>query len=227
MKKLLLIAVAITASACAETRSETAHAQSDVKATQSDSKASVMMLADQTRGHWKSITCELRPQPYQEGQPVTPFHLTRDFKYDDNLFEGTIVSYADPLCKLPIVSYTFTGHLVSHGASPAAPGAEKTDYVLDRSLTLMPMNEAFVEQMNQFPPNVCGTQPWEVGTSQSIKETGCPVLNLQKGQIYIDHDIQYVDGDFLFFGAKPVDGSNFDSEEHRSVQLQVPLKRVK
>lgn len=185
-----------------------------------------MMLAEETRGRWVSITCELRPTPYQEGQPITPFHLTRDFTYNDDLFEGTIVSYADPLCEVPLVSYTFSGHLVSHGPSPAAPGAEKTDYVLDRSLILEPLNQAFTDQLNQLPAGSCGLERWQVGRAQSIRETGCPALNLEKGQVYVDHDIQYVDGDFLFFGAKPVDGSNFDSEAKRPVQLQVPLKRA-
>ncbi|MEO0881728.1 MAG: hypothetical protein AAFY34_03250 [Pseudomonadota bacterium] len=218
MKRLFVGAFVFTLIGCTSIQAESN--------SETNSAISVMMLADETRGRWTSVACELRPQPYQEGQPVQPFHLKRDFTYDDNLFEGTIVSYLDPLCQVPIVSYTFTGHLVSHGASPAAPGAEKTDYVLDRSLILTPKAQAFADQLNLLPAGICGTESWRVDVSQSIKETGCPVLNLEKGEIYIDHDIMYVDGDFLFFGAKPVDGSNFDSEEARPVQLQVPLKRV-
>lgn len=218
MKRLLMSAFAFTLIGCMSIQAE--------PNSETSSSNTIMMLADETRGQWTSIACELRPQPYQEGQPVQPFHLTRDFIYDDNLFEGTIISYLDPLCQVPLVSYTFTGHLVSHGSSPAAPGAEKTDYVLDRSLTLTPKAQPFADQLNMFPPGVCGAEPWRVDVAQSIKETGCPVLNLEKGEIYVDHDIMHVDGDFLFFGAKPVDGSNFDSEEARPVQLQVPLKRV-
>ena len=187
---------------------------------------STIANADNMRGHWKSITCELRPRPYQEGKPVESFNLTREFHYDGNLFEGTIVSYADPLCKLPVVSYSFKGHLVSHGPSPAAPGAEKIDYVLDRELLLTPKAQPFADQLNQFPANVCGTEEWKVDVEQSIKETGCPVLNLKPGQIYTDHDIIHVIDNMAFFGAKPVDGSNFESEEKRPVQLQVPMIRV-
>ena len=183
-------------------------------------------LADAMRGHWESIACELRPRPYAEGEAVAPFHLTRSFHYDGDLFEGTIVSYADPLCEQPLVSYSFEGHLVSHGDSPAADGAEKIDYVLDRALRLTPMNDAFTEQMNGLPDGACGTERWETGVEQSVMETGCALLNLAEGQIYVDHDIVHVVDDMLFFGAKPVDGSNFDVEERRPVQLQVPLVRV-
>ena len=183
-------------------------------------------LADAMRGHWRSIACELRPLPYAEGETVTPFHLTREFRYDDDRFEGTIVSYADPLCETPLVAYRFEGHLVSHGPSPAADGAEQIDYVLDRALHLTPLAAPFAEQLDALPPGSCGTEPWEVGVEQSIAETGCPVLNLAAGEVYVDHDIVHVVDDMLFFGAKPVDGSNFDSPEARPVQLQVPLERV-
>lgn len=188
--------------------------------------SSEIALADAMRGSWESITCELRPTPYQEGTAPTPFHLTRAFTYDGNLFAGTIVSYADPLCEMPLVSYSFEGHLVSHGDSPAAPGAELIDYVLDRSLKLTPLNDGFTEQLNALPPAACGAEPWETGVEQSVAETGCALLNLAKGQVYVDHDIVHVIDDMLFFGAKPVDGSNFEDPANRPVQLQVPMIRV-
>ena len=189
-------------------------------------EGSDIALADAMRGHWTSIACELRPRPYAEGQPIEPFHLERDFRYDGDLFEGTITSYADPLCEVPLVAYRFAGHLVSHGPSPAADGAEKIDYVLDRELHLTPLAEPFAAQLNTLPEGACGESRWELGVEQSIAETGCPVLNLERGQVYVDHDIVHVVGDMLFFGAKPVDGSNFDSEDKRPVQLQVPLRRA-
>jgi len=188
--------------------------------------SSDIALADAMRGSWESITCELRPTPYQEGSAPTPFNLTRAFTYDGDLFAGTIVSYADQLCEVPLVSYTFEGHLLSHGESPAAPGAELIDYVLDRSLKLTPLNDQFTEQVNQLPPGACGAETWKTGVEQSVAETGCALLNLEKGQVYTDHDIVHVIDDMLFFGAKPVDGSNFEDPANRPVQLQVPLIRV-
>lgn len=183
-------------------------------------------LEDELRGNWTSITCELRPEPFGDGGSVSAFHLTRDFTYDGNLFEGSITAFADPLCQMPIVSYSFAGHLVSEGPSPAAKGAEKINYVLDRELTIMPELQEFADQLNQFPSGSCGANDWEVAGSQSILETGCPLFELAPGEVYTDYDIVHIIGDMLFFGAKPVDGSNFDVPENRPVQLQIPLIRV-
>lgn len=177
-------------------------------------------------GRWESLACELRPQPYQEGAAVAPFHLTREFTYRGAEFDGTITAYADGLCEAPLASYSFTGHLVGRGPSPAADGAEQVDYVLDQALSLTPLSPLFLELLNGLPAGACGADAWELGVEQSILEGGCVLLGLAPGEVYVDHDILYARGDMLFFGAKPVDGSNFDVPENRPTQLQVPLVRV-
>ncbi|MEM7444393.1 MAG: hypothetical protein AAF414_13795 [Pseudomonadota bacterium] len=181
-------------------------------------------LADEMRGSWRSLSCELRPSAGEDG--VVPFYLTRNFTYDGEAFSGSITVFADPLCEAPMAEYDFAGHLEADGDSPAIAGAEQVNYVLDEALSLTPIDTAFADQLNALPAGSCGPDPWQVGTVQDILASGCVLLELEPGEIYTDYDLVYVRGDLLFFGAKHVDGRDFSTPENRPMQLQIPMERV-
>jgi hypothetical protein len=70
---------------------------------------------------------------------------------------------------------------------------------------------------------ICGHSNWKLGKSKNIQKPGCPQLgayplSMCKGE----YDIVKVEGQNLFFGARPADG-NLCSEDRRPKELGSPL----
>ncbi|MFN8673802.1 MAG: hypothetical protein U0457_17200 [Candidatus Sericytochromatia bacterium] len=178
-------------------------------------------------GEWISITTELRPQEDRTGSgKIAPFYVSRNFQYFDNeKFKGTIISYADPTAKLPLVKFEFLGHLEWKGEHEVAKGAQKIDYVLDEGFKVTPLNKMFSDMLNKF--TVEGLNKWEENKTQDILMKEFPLFNIKKGEIVKDHDLIYIFNDMLFMGSKHVDGRGFDKPENRPELLQIPLYRKK
>lgn len=178
-------------------------------------------------GEWISISTELRPFEDRLGNgKIQPFYVTRVFKYfPHEKFEGTIVSYADPFGKMPLVKFVFKGHVEFQGEHEIAKGAFKIDYILDTGFEVTPLHQMFADNLNQVP--VPGLSKWEVGVMQDILKKSFPLFNIKEGEIVGDYDLIYVFNDMLFMGAKHVDGKGFDKPENRPTNLQVPLFRRK
>lgn len=185
-------------------------------------------------GHWKSISCELRPQQNAKDPKLapTPSYLTRDFRYDGKGgFSANITVYADDGCKVPAVSYDFAGEVKWHEANAAVPGAWSQDYVLNKKLELTILVDPMADQLNQLPDGACGSGKFVVGETRNILGKPCALLKFVNGSAYvIDHDLLYVPADMpnlLFMGAKHVDGTGFYAPENRpKVGLQQPLIKV-
>jgi hypothetical protein len=119
------------------------------------------MTPDQIRefiqtGEWTSITVELRPSANKSptGAPQ-PFYCSRIFKYTaPDRFECTVIHYADPNGKVPLVKIHIKGHNVWQGMHSIAEGAYSLDYVADETYEVTP------------PPGICrcGEQIRYVGT---------------------------------------------------------------
>jgi hypothetical protein len=185
-------------------------------------------------GHWKSISCELRPQQNQADPELapTPSYLTRDFVYSaDGKFDANITVFVDEGCKVPAISYDFSGDVVWHDANPAVEGAWSQDYVLNRKLQLTILAQPMADQLNKLPPEACGEGPFAVDAVRDILGKPCALLKFVGGSKFVvDHDFLYVREDtanMLFMGAKHVDGTGFYAPENRpKVGLQQPLIRV-
>ncbi len=187
-------------------------------------------LIEAIAGTWVSVGCELRPQPAASpdepgASAPTPQYLSRRFRYDGLAFDGVITTYADVDCTVPVVDLIFAGRLERGGDHPVAEGAESVDYILDERFAIKPREQTLVEQLNGLPEGSCGTTAWQVDVTQEVQESGCGAFGIEPGQVLVDYDLLYLFDDMLFFGAKHVDGSAFDSDEARPVQLQVPLVR--
>ncbi|MEM1055800.1 MAG: hypothetical protein AAGI52_09745 [Bacteroidota bacterium] len=177
-------------------------------------------------GTWESLSVELRPTEDRLGTGVIePTHLTRVFSYGvDDTFTGTITMFSDSYGQAPLFTFVFRGHLRWHGSHPIADGAFSVDYVLDAGFDVTPQNEAAAAMLNSMPAD--GVPPFEAGTTQSILGKPFPLFNMTAGQTVVDYDLLYMRDGMLFFGAKHVDGTPFDSPENRPHQLQVPLVRA-
>ena len=176
-------------------------------------------------GEWISITPELRPSQNKSANgDILPFYCSRVFKYTaGNKFECTVINYADPNEKVPLVSIVIKGHNVWQGQHPIADGAYVVDYVADEAYQITPLHAGFAAAINKSPVN--GLNPWEINVSQDVLKKSFPIFGLTEGQVYIDYDLIYVYDNLLFNGSKNVDGRAFDKPENRPTNLQVPLIR--
>ncbi|MEM6327951.1 MAG: hypothetical protein AAF791_12600 [Bacteroidota bacterium] len=177
-------------------------------------------------GAWESLSVELRPTEDRLGTgQIEPTYLTRRFTYGaDDTFSGVITMVADDYGKVPLFEFVFRGHLHWHGPHPIADGAFSVDYVLDTGFDVTPLNPSAADMLNAMPAE--GVPPFEAGVTQSILGKPFPLFNMVEGQTVVDYDLLYLRDGMLFFGAKHVDGTPFDSPENRPHQLQVPLVRT-
>ncbi len=66
-----------------------------------------------------------------------------------------------------------------------------------------------------------------MGVEQDVSDTGCLTLGLDLKNKATEYDIVKREGDKLYYGARPTDGSGLDSVEKRPTALQVPLVLAK
>jgi len=174
-------------------------------------------------GEWVSITPEVRPS-IAPGADIKPFYLTRVFKYSAaDKFECTVINYADPNAKVPLVKIVIKGHNIWQGPHPIADDAYKVDYVADEAYEVTPLHQGFADAINQALTT--GLNKWEVNIMQDVKGKGFAPFGLTEGEIYVDYDLIYIYNDLFFNGSKNVDGRAFDKPENRPTNLQVPLIR--
>jgi hypothetical protein len=177
-------------------------------------------------GEWVSIAPELRPSQNLVGGKVQPFYLTRVFAYTPgDKFECTVVNFADPGGKVPLVKIHIKGHIAWQGEHPVAPGAQKVDYHADAAYEVTPLHQGFADAFNKAPTP--GLDKWAVNVTQDLRGKEFPAFGLTQGRTYVDYDLIYVFRNLFFNGSKNVDGRAFDKPENRPTNLQVPLIRRK
>jgi hypothetical protein len=174
-------------------------------------------------GEWVNIVPEVRPSVTKNAAgDIAPFYLTRIFTYGPgNRFECTVINYADPNAKVPLVKIVIAGHTTWVGEHPIAEGAYKVDYVADEIYEVTPLIQGFADAVNKFSGP--GIDKWELNVTQSLLGKGFPAFSLEEGKTYVDYDLVYIFNDMLFNGSKNVDGRPFDKPENRPTNLQLPL----
>ena len=194
------------------------------------SKTKTMTVEETKRsivGEWLSIAPELRPSIIKNADgSMKPFYLSRTFTYSEgDRFSLAVINSADPYGKAPLVRILIKGHILWTGEHPIADGAQKVDFIADEAYEVTPLHQGFADVMNQIAGN--GFDKWEVGSTQSVMGKAFAPFGLAEGQIYAEYDLIYVLNDMLFWGARNVDGRNFDKVENRPTNLQIPLVRKK
>lgn len=177
-------------------------------------------------GEWVSLSVELRPTEDRAGTGVIePTRLRRRFTYtDDDRFTGVIQMYGDEYGDVPLMDFTFRGHLRWGDPHPIADGAFDIDYVLDEGFDVTPHADATAELLNAARPE--GIAPFEVGRTSDILGKAFPLFSIEEGEVAVDHDLIWFHHGLLFMGAKHVDGTPIDRPDRRPHQLQVPLVRA-
>jgi len=179
-------------------------------------------LKNSSRGHWESITVEVRPGNTKSADgTLKPFYLRRDFTLlPEDRFELEVINYADPFGKMPLAKMFIKGHIQWRGEHPIATGAQKVDFAADEEYTVTPLLQGFADILNQYTK---GFNEWKVGEPQSIFKKAFAPFGLAEGQVFKEYDLIYVLNDMMFWGARNVDGRGFDKEENRPANLQIPL----
>ena len=174
-------------------------------------------------GNWESIAPEVRPSKNADGS-LKPFYLKRSFKYlPSDRFELEIVNSADPYGAVPLARIKIGGHMLWRGSHPVASGAQKVDFIADESYEVTPLAQGFADVLNKVAS--AGYVPWVVNTPQSIFGKSFAPFGLKEGTNFMEHDLVYLRGDLLFWGARNIDGRGFDTEQNRPTNLQIPLIR--
>jgi len=176
-------------------------------------------------GEWTSLAPEVRPSASKNPDgTVKPFYLSRDFQYQANdQFELRISNWADPNGKVAIARIFLRGHIQWVGEHPIAAGAQKVNFTADEAYEVTPMVAGFADVLNKVASE--GFAPWQVGQGQSVFGKTFVPFGLTEGQDFMEFDLIYLQGDYLFWGARNIDGRGFDTEQNRPTNLQIPLRR--
>jgi hypothetical protein len=191
-------------------------------------EASAMTLEATKRalvGTWVSLAPEVRPSASKNPDgTLKPFYLSREFKYfGDDRFELSIDNWADPYGKVAVARIYLRGHIKWAGDHAIAAGAQKADFIADEAYEVTPMVTGFADILNRVAS--AGFAPWQVGQGQSVFGKTFVPFGLVEGRHFMEYDLVYLQGDYLFWGARNIDGRGFDSEQNRPANLQIPMRR--
>jgi len=183
--------------------------------------ALVKKTADGMVGHWLSTEGETRPNG-QGGQN----YLKRDFTNTPALAKAALIFFKDGAYKDKTFTLVASGPYKFVKPSAAVAGAIETDFSFS-DIRITPHNADMVGMLNSGKTGSCGPAPWKLDVEQSLKATdGCAVFGI-KLSTYKEFDLVKVEGDKLYYGARPADGSVPDTTAKRATSLQVPLVRAK
>ena len=172
-------------------------------------------------GHWVSSGVETR-----SGANDSKLYLTRDFQTEDSHSAARFDFFADSAGTQPTVSVWLDGPYTLGEASSAVPEAYSGDFTF-KTLKITAKAPGMVDYLNSSAAGTCGSTPFTLNVEQDVSTTGCLTLGLDLKNKATEYDIVKRDGDQLFYGARPTDGSGLDRPEKRPTALQVPLMRAK
>ena len=173
-------------------------------------------------GTYASIACEVRPQPNADGT-MGEWWLTRRLTIADNRIEAEFTTYTGPGCDFALQRLDFAGSVETVGDSAVMDGAVDANLTIDEYVRFTPLAQPFADFLNSAE---CGPGGWTVGETQDVLDLGCTLLGLEPGSVTVEYEVLAVDGDHIYFGARPVDGSFITSPDVRPRALLVPAARV-
>lgn len=178
------------------------------------------MIQQAFPGHWTSPTVETRP-----GSDGSPLYVKRDFVNGPQRSVAWLFFYRDPEGTQRALTIHLEGPYTIGQPSSAVPGAFEADFHFD-VVKLTAHNEFFLTLLNSAAAGSCGNEPFQLDVEQDVTEThGCLPLGLNLINRGSEYDLVKVEGDRLYYGARPGDGSGLDRPEKRPTTLQVPLAR--
>ncbi len=168
-------------------------------------------------GKWESVANEIRPNPWGGN-----YFLRRYFHNTEAEAHGTLVFYTDDTYTDKNITVEVIGPYHFLQASLTVPGATETDFEFTK-IAITPHSHSMVDMLNNTPvPNL---QTWQANIRQEVSKPGEGIMGMVIGE-YKEYDLIKIEGELLYYGERPADGSAPDTPAKRAVSLQVPLKRV-
>ena len=168
-------------------------------------------------GNWESMGNEIRPNPWGGN-----YFLRRYFHNTETEAHGTLVFYTDETHTARNITVEVIGPYRFLQPSAHVEGAIETDFEFT-TIAVTPHSQAMVDLLNSAPADYLKT--WEPNVRQQVSKTGQGIMGMVIG-VYKEYDLTKVDGNLLYYGARPSDGSAPDTAAKRAISLQVPLQKV-
>jgi hypothetical protein len=168
-------------------------------------------------GKWESANNEVRPNPWGG-----KYFLHRYFHNTKTKAHGTLIFYTDDTYTDKNITVEVIGPYQFLQPSANVSGATETDFEFSK-IAVTPHAQGMVDMLNSMPADYLKT--WEANVRQEVSTAGQGIMGMVIGE-YKEYDLTKVEGDLLYYGERPADGSAPDTTAKRATSLQVPLKKV-
>lgn len=178
-------------------------------------------LEERIEGTWTSAACESAP----DGNGGT-LYFTRTFELTLDTWAIDFRTFGaegcDPSSQLFVAE--IGGPYTIGDASTEVDGAFE-GYFAFETRTITPLSEGAVGFLESIA--ACGISEWTLDEAEDVQESGCSALGLYPlEQCMGEYDLLALEGEELFFGARPADG-NLCTEDRRPTELGAPLVRAR
>lgn len=148
-------------------------------------------------GRWIS---DCTPSPQADGSTQ---YFRLDFDLDATDWTLDYVVHGDAACEVPLVTVHIEGPYALERPSESVAGAWEARFGFERK-TIRPEVDGLRDFLNSLEG--CGTTDFETGVAQDVYASGCPGFGqYPEASCEADYDLVRLDGDSLFFGARPAD----------------------
>lgn len=168
-------------------------------------------------GKWESTGGEVRPTPWGG-----KYFLKRYFDNKKDYANTNLVFYTDETYNALNMTVEVKGPYHFIQPSEFVKGAVEANFAFS-SIAVTPHTQAMVDMLNGMP--AAYLKPWSINLKQQVDTPRQGIMGIIIGE-YKEYDLVKVDGDLLYYGARPADGTAPDKVEKRAKALQVPLKKV-
>jgi hypothetical protein len=167
-------------------------------------------------GRWVS---DCTPSPQADGS-TQYFRLDFDLAATDWALDYVV--HGDAACEVPLVTVHIEGPYALERPSNVVAGAWEARFGFTTK-TIRPEVDGLRDFLSSLEG--CGAADFETGVAQDVYASGCPGFGQYPQAICeADYDVVLLDGDSLFFGARPAD-NDMCTPEKRPAALSALANR--
>jgi len=167
-------------------------------------------------GRWLS---DCMPSPQADGSTQ---YIRLDFALTDADWALDYVTHGDDACTSPLVTVAIAGSYTLEQPAAEVEGAWEARFGFTTK-TIRPEVDGLRDYLNSL--DGCGSADFQTGVAQDVYAAGCPAFGqYPRSSCEADFDLVKLDGDALYFGARPAD-NNMCSAEKRPTALSPVANR--
>lgn len=164
-------------------------------------------------GTWASPSCEAI-----DNADGSKSYVQRNFQLTEETWTLNLDAFGDAGCSFKLFTARVGGPYTLEKDSEKVAGATEGNFAFrEQAFT------AHVEDLATMLGNAkCGTGTWKVGEEQSTASTGCLFFR-PTSACGMDHDVIKVEGNQLFFGARPADNDMCSADKRPTALVSLPV----